>query len=59
LRRNGITGERYDVLSQAFRLLRAKKSLDDLPETEELKQLKDWLAVKSKRGTHGFATAHD
>lgn len=59
LRRNGITGERYDVLSQAFRLLRAKKSLDDLPETQELKQLKDWLAVKSKRGTHGFATAHD
>jgi UDP-N-acetylglucosamine acyltransferase len=59
LRRNGITGERYDVLSQAFRLLRAKKSLDDLPETQELKQLKEWLCVKSKRGTHGFATAHD
>ncbi len=54
LRRNGITGERYDVLSKAFRLLRNKKSLDDLPETEELKFLKEWLAIKSKRGLHGF-----
>ena len=54
LRRNGITGERYDVLSKAFRLLRNKKSLDDLSETEELKFLKEWLAVKSKRGLHGF-----
>lgn len=59
LRRNGITGENYDVLSKAFRLLRAKKSLDELPETTEIKMLKDWLTVKSKRGTHGFATAHD
>lgn len=54
LRRAGITGERYDVLSKAFRLLRTRQSLDHLPETDELKQLKDWLAVKSKRGTHGF-----
>jgi len=35
-------------------LLRSKQSLDGLEETEELKQLKDWLAVKSKRGLHGF-----
>ncbi len=54
LRRAGITGERYDVLSKAFRLLRTHKLLDDLPETEELTQLKSWLSVKSKRGTHGF-----
>ncbi|WP_340121026.1 acyl-ACP--UDP-N-acetylglucosamine O-acyltransferase [Methylobacter svalbardensis] len=54
LRRAGITGERYKVLSAAFRLLKNKQSLDDLEETEELKQLKDWLAVKSKRGVHGF-----
>lgn len=54
LRRAGITGERYNVLSAAFRLLRNKKSLDALEETEELKLLKDWLAVKSKRGVHGF-----
>jgi UDP-N-acetylglucosamine acyltransferase len=54
LRRAGITGERYNVLSAAFRLLKNKKSLDDLEETEELKFLKNWLAVKSKRGLHGF-----
>lgn len=54
LRRAGITGERYNVLSAAFRLLKNKKSLETLEETEELKLLKDWLAVKSKRGVHGF-----
>ncbi len=54
LRRAGITGERYQVLSAAFRLLRAKQSLDELAETPELLQLKTWLAVKSKRGLHGF-----
>lgn len=54
LRRAGITGERYNVLSAAFRLLKNKKGLDSLEETEELKLLKDWLAVKSKRGVHGF-----
>ena len=54
LKRSGITGDRYNVLSSAFRLLKNKKSLDELKETPELKQLKDWLAIKSKRGTHGF-----
>jgi UDP-N-acetylglucosamine acyltransferase len=54
LRRAGITGERYAILAAAFRLLRNKQSLDDLEETEELLALKDWLAVKSKRGIHGF-----
>jgi UDP-N-acetylglucosamine acyltransferase len=54
LRRAGITDTRYKVLSDAFRLLRNKQSLDALEETAELKQLKDWLAVKSKRGVHGF-----
>ena len=54
LRRAGITGDRYKVLEAAFRLLKNKKSLDELTETEELKQLKEWLAVKSKRGLHGF-----
>ncbi|WP_442497510.1 acyl-ACP--UDP-N-acetylglucosamine O-acyltransferase [Methylobacter sp. sgz302048] len=54
LRRAGITGDRYNVLAAAFRLLKNKQSLDSLEETEELKQLKEWLAVKSKRGVHGF-----
>ncbi len=54
LRRAGITGDRYKVMESAFRLLRNKQPLDGLPETEELLLLKDWLAVKSKRGLHGF-----
>ena len=54
LRRAGITGDRYNVLSSAFRLLKNKQSIEDLEETPELKHLKEWLALKSKRGTHGF-----
>ena len=54
LKRAGIKGENYKILSSAFRLLKAKKSLEDLEETDELRYLKDWLAVKSKRGIHGF-----
>lgn len=54
LRRAGITGERYKVLSDAFRLLKKKESLENLEETEEILYLKKWLAVKSKRGVHGF-----
>lgn len=59
LRRAGITGDRYKVLETAFRRLRGKKSLDGLEETEELKELKEWLAVKSKRGLHGFVDLSD
>ena len=54
LRRAGITGPRYQVLASAFRLLRDRQPLDGLEETEELIYLKNWLAVKSKRGVHGF-----
>ena len=54
LRRAGITGDRYKVLSAAFRLLKKKQNLDGLEETEELRHLKEWLAVKSRRGLHGF-----
>ncbi len=54
LRRAGISGNRYKVLEQAFRRLRSRQSLDGLEETEELRLLKEWLAVKSKRGLHGF-----
>jgi len=54
LRRAGIIGENYKVLSSAFRLLKNKKSLDELQSTEELQYLRRWLAVDSKRGLHGF-----
>ena len=54
LRRAGIVGENYKVLSAAFRLLKNKKSLDTLQKTVELQYLENWLAVDSKRGLHGF-----
>ena len=54
LRRAGIKGERYKVLSSAFRLLKAKQSLDDLEQTEELIFLQQWLDVKTSRGIHSF-----
>ena len=54
LRRAGITGARYKVLSSAFRLLRNKESLDGLEQTEELIALQQWLNAETKRGIHGF-----
>jgi len=54
LRRAGIKGDKYKVLSSAFRLLRSKQSLEGLQQTEELIFLQQWLAVDSKRGLHNF-----
>ena len=54
LKRAGITGSRYQVLSAAFRQLRKKASLDELEQTEDLALLRSWLAAESKRGIHGF-----
>lgn len=57
LRRAGITGESYKALAQAYRCLREKQPLTDIPETEEVIYLKQWLAGESKRGIYGFADA--
>lgn len=54
LRRAGIKGARYKVLSSAFRLLRNKESLDGLEQTEELIALQQWLNAETKRGIHSF-----
>lgn len=54
LKRTGINGERYKIISTAFRLLRKKQSIAHLEETEEIIYLKQWLACKSKRGISGF-----
>lgn len=60
LKRNGITGERYRALEAAFRALRAgSRSLEDVPDTEEVRFLRDWLAVKSKYGRYGFVSRGD
>ncbi|HEY3487086.1 MAG TPA: acyl-ACP--UDP-N-acetylglucosamine O-acyltransferase [Gammaproteobacteria bacterium] len=54
LRRNGITGEKYKVLEQAFRRLRAGEELDNIMQTEELHFLQEWLRQPSKRGLSSF-----
>jgi UDP-N-acetylglucosamine acyltransferase len=55
LRRAGITGERYGVLAAAFRALRKGKSIEDLPATQEIALMREWLAAPSRRGLTGFA----
>lgn len=55
LRRSGVTGERYRALEAAFRALRdGNRTLDGVHETEEVRYLREWLAVKSKYGCYGF-----
>jgi UDP-N-acetylglucosamine acyltransferase len=54
LRRAGIEGERLRAVSHAFRRLRKRTSLDDLPDTEELAYLRAWLSEGSKRGYLSF-----
>lgn len=54
LRRAGIKGERYRALETAFRALRDGDPLDGLPDTEEIRHLRQWLAEPSKRGLSAF-----
>lgn len=55
LKRAGVRGDRYRALEQAFRALReGDKSLENVPDTEEVRHLRDWLSVKTKYGTYGF-----
>jgi len=56
LKRNGITGDRYRALEKAFRALRnGNRTLDGVPDTEEIRYLKDWLAADSHFGLLPFA----
>ena len=60
LRRAGVKGERYRALEQAFRALReGNRDLSDLPRTQEIELLQDWLATKSKRGICGFVRSDE
>lgn len=54
LRRNGIAGERYKYLEQAYRRLRNGASLEGLASTPEIEHWRHWLAGPSKRGLTGF-----
>lgn len=56
LRRAGIVKNRYKMVSQAFRLLRNRQTIDGLEATQEILRLREWLSGESKRGIHGFAT---
>jgi UDP-N-acetylglucosamine acyltransferase len=59
LRRAGIEGDRLRALSAAYRRLRQRQTLEGLPDTPELHDLREWLASESKRGgTLGFIEAH-
>lgn len=57
LRRANISGERLQTIGAAFRLLKNGEDLGDLPTTQDLRYLQQWLAVKSSRGILGFAAA--
>ena len=60
LRRGGIVRERYRAVEQAFRALRAgDRTLEDLPDTEEIVELRRALSEKSRYGCYGFAGARD
>lgn len=57
LRRAGIVRDRYKTLSQAYRQLRNRETIEGLEKTAEILHLKEWLSAKSIRGIHGFAEA--
>lgn len=50
LRRAGVDGDRLKAVSAAFRLVRARQSLDSLPESPEVNYLREWLQADSRRG---------
>ncbi|GIW37371.1 MAG: acyl-[acyl-carrier-protein]--UDP-N-acetylglucosamine O-acyltransferase [Meiothermus sp.] len=54
LRRAGVSGDRYRALEQAFRAVREGRPLDNLPDTEEVRTLKAFLAAPSRRNLSGF-----
>lgn len=58
LKRNGVVGDRYRAIEQAMRALRGgDKQLSDVPDSEEVRFLREWLTVKTKYGHYGFITA--
>ena len=56
LRRGGFDKERYRALEAAYRALRdGNKKMTGVPDTDDVNQLRKWLAAKSKCGVYGFA----
>lgn len=54
LKRAGIGGDRYKLLSRAFRRLKNRENLDGLADSPELNVLRSWLSSPSKRGISSF-----
>jgi UDP-N-acetylglucosamine acyltransferase len=55
LRRGGFDKERYRALEAAYRALRdGNKKMTGVPDTDDVNQLRKWLAAKSKCGVYGF-----
>lgn len=56
LRRGGFDKERYRAVEAAFRALRdGDREMTGVPDTDDVKHLRDFLAAKSKYGVYGFA----
>lgn len=57
LRRNGIKGDAYRALEQAYRAIKAgDRSLEGIENTGQIEHLKAWLAAESRRGLSSFVT---
>ncbi|MCI0653994.1 MAG: acyl-ACP--UDP-N-acetylglucosamine O-acyltransferase [Methylococcaceae bacterium] len=54
LKRAGVSGDRYKLLSQAFRRLKNRETLDGLPDSPEMSYLRTWISSPSKRGISSF-----
>ena len=55
-REMGVSGERYRALEAAWRALREGRGIEDLPETQEIAELRAFLRAPSKRGIARFTT---
>ena len=55
LRRNGFERERIRALETAFRALRdGDTTMSGVPDSEDIRALREWLAARSRYGHYGF-----
>jgi UDP-N-acetylglucosamine acyltransferase len=55
LRRNGFDRERIRALETVFRVLRdGDTGMSDVPDSEDVRTLREWLAARSRYGHYGF-----
>ena len=57
LKRNGIDGDRFRAVESAFRAIRqGDRGFAEIPLTDEVAYLRDWVDAKSKYGIYGFVS---